>query len=91
MSCEHSQCAEILEAGRALLAELSRGLNWQAPPPTDGPARDLMLACRALQAAHGGYKNEDTLYRGPYCVHGINHSGERHGCDGCCKKSGDVK
>lgn len=20
-----------------------------------------------------------------YCDHGINHSGKRHGCDGCCK------
>ncbi len=20
-----------------------------------------------------------------FCPHGINHSGERHGCDGCCK------
>lgn len=22
----------------------------------------------------------------PYCEHGINHSGERHGCDLCCKR-----
>lgn len=23
------------------------------------------------------------------CSHGINHSGERHGCDGCCKVADD--
>jgi hypothetical protein len=24
-----------------------------------------------------------------YCTHNINHAGERHGCDGCCKQTDD--
>lgn len=25
-----------------------------------------------------------------YCSHGINHAGERHGCDGCCCPGADI-
>lgn len=27
----------------------------------------------------------------PWCSHGINHSGQRHGCDGCCKQDAPTK